>query len=338
MNRLSTMQVIVAGAGVFGAATALALARVGARVRLVDPAAGKGNASAIAAGMLAPAFEAALDPFCAGRFSALREARDLWPSFLEGVAPDVLVRCGAQLDGTRDHVEQAAAAFEREGAPFQRRKGLIFTPEDWRVEPRAALAAIKNAFQHLGGEIIDARLVEAGPNEAVFEDGRTITADAVVLACGYGGLDLAPELSVLSPIKGQILRYAPGVLAGGPILRGAKGYVVPSPSGAAAGATMQAGAADAAVDPDITAQLAFAAETLAPELAGHNPSAFAGVRPATPDGLPMIGWSANGTWLATGARRNGWLLAPLAAALTVTGLAGGPVEPEFAPERFSLRR
>ncbi|MDB5495525.1 MAG: D-amino acid oxidase family protein, partial [Phenylobacterium sp.] len=64
----------------------------------------------------------------------------------------------------------------------------------------------------------------------------------------------------------------------------------------------------------------------------------AGVRAATPDGLPMAGFSeAPRVILATGARRNGWLLAPLIAqvvAACVTGAEAGPYAHRFDPGRF----
>ena len=56
------LRVLVAGAGAFGTAIALELARGGAEVVLADPAGVGDNASGAAAGMLAPAFEALLDP------------------------------------------------------------------------------------------------------------------------------------------------------------------------------------------------------------------------------------------------------------------------------------
>jgi glycine oxidase len=65
---------------------------------------------------------------------------------------------------------------------------------------------------------------------------------------------------------------------------------------------------------------------------------MAGVRAATPDGLPLVGPSAApGVLLAVGARRNGWLLAPLVAkvvAAYVTGRDTGRYAAQFDPRRF----
>jgi glycine oxidase len=65
--------------------------------------------------------------------------------------------------------------------------------------------------------------------------------------------------------------------------------------------------------------------------------ARAAVRAASPDGLPMVGPSAaRGVFLAVGARRNGWLLAPLVARLTAAWVTGGELGPYAA--RLGARR
>ncbi|WP_411288459.1 FAD-dependent oxidoreductase, partial [Phenylobacterium sp.] len=80
------------------------------------------------------------------------------------------------------------------------------------------------------------------------------------------------------------------------------------------------------------------AARLFPALADAAFTTAAGVRGATPDGLPMVGWStAPGVLLAVGARRNGWLLAPLVArivAAQVTGADAGAYAARLEPGRF----
>ena len=70
-QRLKGLRVIVAGSGAVGQVAALKLLDEGAEVRLFDPAPLGANASGVAAGMLAPAFEAVLDPLAAGHFGLL---------------------------------------------------------------------------------------------------------------------------------------------------------------------------------------------------------------------------------------------------------------------------
>src|SRR3954453_21078206 len=87
MNRGA--KVTVAGAGALGLGCALALADAGCALSLCypDPEA---SASAVAAGMIAPVFEAVLDPEAAPAFDLLLAARALWPGFA--------ARTGVELD------------------------------------------------------------------------------------------------------------------------------------------------------------------------------------------------------------------------------------------------
>jgi glycine oxidase len=330
--------VVIVGAGALGSSCALAAARVGARVTLIDNAPLAANASGIAAGMLAPAFESALDPISTGQFSLLARARDLWPGFVEGIGPTGLDRCGALLDASDDVLETVEAMLSAQGAETQRVRGRLFTPEDWRIEPRLTLAALRQALTDLGGEIIQSQ-VQAIGDDILLADGQRLRFDAAVLACGFGGRTLAPELAFLAPIKGQLLRYVDAGPSEGAILRTPTGYLAPGLGGAVVGATMEAGRDDLAVDPMATERLKALAARLFPNLAAAKAHPFTGVRAATPDGLPMIGRSVkDSVWIAGGARRNGWLFAPMAAAMItedIAGNEGGAWETAaFAPGRF----
>jgi len=309
-------KVTVAGAGALGLCIALELARRGREVVVSDPAAFGDNASGVAAGMLAPAFEATLDPLAADHFPLLSAARDLWPGFAD-VALD---QSGAVYRGA--HGDQVAARLAALGAAGERRVEGVFTPEDWRLSPTAALAVLR---------------AQAGEAGVRFEPASAMAGDGVlVLATGPGGEGLAPELARLTPIKGQILRLAGGPSTG-PVVRGDGVYICPDPAGAVVGATMEPGLTDRAIDPGCIAALREAAEQLLPDLAGLEAQAAAGVRAATPDGLPMVGWSRrDGVMLAVGARRNGWLLAPLVARVVAAYLAGedpGPWAVRLDPRR-----
>jgi glycine oxidase len=312
MQRLSGIGVTVAGAGALGLTIARTLAEAGARVTVCDPAALGDNASGVAAGMLAPAFEALLDPLAAPHFALLKAARDLWPD-LAARLDLPLERSGAVLAGAG---KGDLARLQALGARGHLTAQGLYTPEDWRLDPLTVLTALSNvAFRQ----------------EAVTEpEGLLVVATGAETA-------LAPELAALTPIKGHILRY-PGGPAEGPVLRGQGVYVCPDPNGAIAGATMETGLNDRAIDPDQVATLHAKAVALVPGLAAMIPTPSAGVRAATPDGLPLVGWSArDGVFVAAGARRNGWLLAPLVAEMTAAYLAGedpGPWAPAMDAQRF----
>lgn len=339
MSSPTSLPIAVVGAGALGAATALALARAGVRVLLMDATPLGQNASGVAAGMLAPAMESALDPVSMGRFALLRSARDLWPAFVETLGPTGLDRCGALLRTSPEMAREAVERLEGQGAQVQRLEGdAVFTPEDWRIEPRLALAAMLDGLQRLGGEVRRGRVDGLRPGGLHLDDGEVIHTAATVLACGFGGQHLAAALRVLAPIKGQVLRYPDVEMNDGPVLRGPGGYVVPSRDGPVCGATMEMGVTDLVVDSDVVARLQAHAARLAPQLAGARPEARAGVRAATPDGLPLVGpGGGEGVWLAAGARRDGWLLAPMIAASLVRQIVHkAPPEAPFDPSRFAV--
>lgn len=337
------LTITVAGAGALGLATALALADTGARVTVFDPAGEAQNASGVAAGMLAPAFEAALDPAAAPHFDLLLAARDLWPA-LEAQLGIVLDRSGAVAVGETAFLARAHAGLRKAGLhPAELSRGTLeslapgldtswaaglLTREDWRLEAAEALAALRRAASAAGVEFRD--VPAAG-----FEG-----ADRLVIATGaaHGLAVVAPELAHLAPIKGHILRIESQAPYEGVVVRGDGAYVTPSTGGFTVGATMQPGVADPQVVEAEAAPLKAAGARLFPALAKAPHQAFAGVRAATPDGLPMVGRGRHpGVLLAVGARRNGWLLAPLVArviAACVTEGEAGPFAQRLDPARF----
>jgi glycine oxidase len=334
MNDLKGLRVVVAGAGAVGSVLALVLARRGAAVTLADPAPSGANASGVAAGMLAPLGEALLDPISAGHFDLLKAGRDAWPPLLEalGEAPHI-DRSGALIlaaDPAAGGALQARARIlgaELEPAD----NGFLFTGEDWRLEPRAMLAALHGALAAAGGNRIAGQVSGLESGQAWLQAGGALPADALVLATGLEG-------GGLTPIKGQILRF-PGLgPATGPVLRGHGVYAAPSSDGLIVGATMEEGVADIVIDAVAVARLRAAGARLVPAAAEAPFEAFAGVRAATPDGLPIVGrGDGEGVYVARGARRNGWLLAPLIAEVIVQRLTGAPPSAAaraFDPARF----
>ena len=351
MNDLQGLDVLVAGSGAIGSVTALVLLRCGAKVRLADSAPLGDNASGVAAGMLAPVFECLLDPVSVDHFPLLAVARDAWPGLAETLpgGADMIDRSGA-LYIPEDDAELAwqadrLQAFDpaREILPPVKLQALspgletwgpgLFTALDWRLEPPQALRAIRQAFVKEGGQV--------SPEAVDLTGGHT--ADALVLATGAAPLpERLLERSLLTPIKGQILRLEGAWPHAGPVARAPGVYVAPSSAGALAGATMQEGLADRRIDPEAVARLRNAASRLYPALQRATVQAQAGVRAATPDGLPLAGPSRGDarTLLAVGARRNGWLLAPVVADVVAARLRGAPAGAfgeAFDPARFASR-
>lgn len=335
-------EVCVVGGGVLGLATASELTARGYSVVVVDP--GGGNASGVAAGMLAPAMESLLDPVTRPHARLLKHARDLWPAFAmrHGLA---LERDGAEWVGA-DAAERAAELADM-GFEVELGEGRLWTPEDWRIDAPAALERLRRDLNLVTAQVASLRAVADGW-DLTLSDGRTSTARKLVLATGAApAIAGAPEaasrlIDAIQPIRGQIARVAgvtlgvtSGVASG---VRRARGvYLAPSDGGLRMGATMETGRRDLTPDPEVMAGLGEAARLAfgaAPEVLEIR----VGVRGATDDGLPLAGATeAADLFLALAPRRNGWLLAPLVArtvADAVDDLSPSPWAAALSPDRF----
>lgn len=342
---------MVAGAGAIGGAVACVLAHAGHRVVVVDPM--QANASSIAAGMLAPAFECVFDALAAGHYELLSGARDLWPELAPALGLP-LARDGALAIGTEAEARAwtdrltalgAEAQLLAPGAARDLVPGLpdgvwaAFTPEDWRLEPRAALARLRAAAEARGARFVAGSVNGFAAGRVTVGGAPDLPADRLVIATGAGRelVALAPELATLMPIKGHILR-AEGAFRAQPVVRAGGVYLCTTAGEAVLGATMEAGVTDGAVDPAVARGLLEAAAPLAALLG--DPArwkAAAGLRAATADGLPLVGaGAAANVILAVGARRNGWLLAPLIAHAVLDAVEGRA--PAGAAARFDPRR
>ncbi|HEY6065128.1 MAG TPA: FAD-dependent oxidoreductase, partial [Thermoanaerobaculia bacterium] len=159
-------------------------------------------------------------------------------------------------------------------------------------------------------------------------------------AGAWASLDPDLPFSIpVEPVRGQIVELA-AAGAFPTVLGSEEVYLVPRADGRVlVGATVERVGFRKEVTAEGVARLLAAAIVLAPSLAAARVSdAWAGLRPGTPDGLPLIGESPiRGLYLAAGHFRNGILLAPITAlrvADLVTGVGVRDLAP-FAPERFA---
>lgn len=333
--------IVVAGAGAIGRTVAFMLARAGHAVTIVDPDLEGANASRIAAGMLGPAFEALFD---GGRHELLREALGLWLPLARELGVPVAWD-GAMAVGTRAEAQAWAAELTALGAEAELRhlgqdRWAAFCDEDRRIDPNWALQALRQGAERHGASFVTGRVTDFSDGLAQIEGRDAIAANGLVVATGAGqGLvAVAPELARLIPVKGHILRAA-NAYSRAPVVRRPDVYICRTTDGAFLGATMEEGRDDSDVDPTVVQELLASAGALSDGLDRMVWSAAAGVRAATPDGLPMVGQGiASGVILAVGARRNGWLLAPMIAEVVLDVVEGRPKSPAaelFDPSRFS---
>ena len=167
--------------------------------------------------------------------------------------------------------------------------------------------------------------------------GHTLSADAVIVAAGSwsGGIPMSPALSPpVRPVRGQLLqlRFSEPPLSH--VIWGASVYLVPWEDGRVlVGATVEDVGFDARVTVAGVRQLLDVAEALVPMTASAVlDGARAGLRPATPDQLPIIGPSSTmpGVYFATGHYRSGVLLAPLTASMMADLVLDGRESAELA--------
>lgn len=354
----SEFDAVIVGGGVIGLACAWRAAQRDLRVVVVERERPGAGASNVAAGMLAPVGEATW-----GEDRLLELALDshrLWPGFAVELSAAAEREVGYLTPGSlhvaldRDELAELRRRYELMrsleleaewlGASECRRlepglarvvAGGVLAPHEAAADPRALVAALAAAFEGAGGrieigEVSEAR-VEGGRLVGVRTSaGTDLRGERVVVAAGsWSAADwLPPEARPpVRPVKGQILTLA------GPaaepvcerIVVTERVYVVPRGDGRLIlGATVEEQGFDTRVTAGGVHELLREGYRVLPEIAELElVEAIAGLRPTTPDNLPLIGSGAiDGLVLATGHFRNGILLAPITAERIVSLLAG----------------
>lgn len=254
---------------------------------------------------------------------------------LDGADADDL-RTAADWVGAQGYdVEVVDRARIRELEPMlgpKIRLGLL-APSELAVDNRLLLDALRQNARAAGVEFVTENV----------RDLADLSTDQVVLASGLAAPSLWPSLPV-RPVKGEILRlgHRPGVTpAPSRIVRGAvhgrPAYLVPRADGMVLGATQYETGEDTQVTVGGVRDLVADAEALMPAIGEYELKEIAaGLRPMTPDNLPLIGRLSDRVVVAAGHGRNGILLTPVTAEAAVALLDGDVlVEAECAnPERF----
>jgi len=359
------MKVVVVGAGVAGLCVGWRLAKAGADVTVIERAEPGAGATRAAAGMISIAGEASLAGSVELDFS--RYAGSLWPEF----AAELEEASGRQISYSRkgalivrlagegttgappseDLVETVDGARARVIEPMLTGEyaEILWAPGEAQVDNRALGPALAEAVARAGGKLVRGDAVSAiarAEGRAVGAIGvRTrYNADAVVIAAGAWTTDiegLPDELRrTVKPIKGEMIALSSAARATRltRVVRGSAAYLVPRGDRVFVGATEENVGFDPGLPDRALDQLKRAAARLVPALVGWEVSEhWAGFRPGTPDGLPILGpTSVEGLFAATGQYRNGILFAPAIAELLCRAvLERGQVPAEFDPRRFA---
>lgn len=353
----ATPDVVVVGGGIVGLCVALAVADRGMKVTVVDDNRA-GAASRASAGMLGPS----LPGLSASLRGLALGARDLYPEVVERLAvrSDVAValdRSGilevaassAELDELHRRNEGAARLDQRALAALEpalrAHAGAVHHPHDGWVDNRALMdalwsAADKDPRVHLVRDRAESVNASSGAVQAVLSSGMRVQCRRIVIASGaWTRLSGLPRRIPVRPVKGELI-----MLDCCPVrhtVYGTRGYLVPRGDTLLVGATSEEENWDPRPSADGLQILLAAASALSSNLSNAKVvDHWGGIRPVSPDGLPILGEAAGDPALvyACGFSRNGMLLAPWAGSALgalLSGEVGATIPPEFSPDRFA---
>lgn len=335
---MSSPDVIVVGAGVLGLCTAAELAARGRSVTVLDR--GGPNASAAAAGMIAPALESLIDDLSPAHADLLARGRDLWPEFSERNGLD-LHREGAEWRGPDPDVD--LSRLTDLGFDAERREEGVFAPDDWRVDAIESLARLSSLPGVTRQKALVASIRREGEGWLLeADDGRQWRASTAVVATGAAAaLEGLPErverlISAVRPIRGQLTPVR--CVRPAQVIRVPGLYVAPTTDGVLAGATMEFDDRSTSPDAD-TARRQMQGVLALLDCEGVAGEPRVGIRGATADDLPMAGPTGDpGLHLALAPRRNGWLLGPMVGRVVADGIEGRASLPDalaLDPLRFA---
>ncbi|MBF0158418.1 MAG: glycine oxidase ThiO [Magnetococcales bacterium] len=333
---------VIVGAGVMGCACALRLLQRGWRVTLLERAVPGAESSASAAGILGAQSEvASAGPFlelCLASRSRFRHyaqelaelshvSIDYETSGVLEVAMDagegrlVAARAAWMLDrGLRVEVLDRDQACRLEPGLNPQIIGANYYPDDHQVDPDRLSRALAVAVSRLGGMFRGGTVTGLARGQGcvtgVHVDHELIAADAVIIAAGAWSSRLAgvpPLRTEVKPLAGQIVQLEQRPAQMRHVIYSCQGYVVPRTDGRVLlGSTLEERGYDKAVTLDGVRRITTMAADLVPGLRQARwITAWSGLRPATGDGLPLLGpTSLPGLFMATGHFRNGILLTP----------------------------
>ena len=346
---MAIKEVAIAGAGIIGLSTALDLALAGAHVTVFERGLAMHEASWAAAGMLAPA-----DPGNPSELRALSTfSYGLYPEFLANIerlsgkrVPILTTKTLEGVPSLPPNANLLSAETINAVAPSLQVKGLKFyLLEEKCFDPRVLGDALIGALKAAGVSIVERTTVRSVESSAGAVQIRTSAgdfgADEFINASGAWATELSGV--PIAPRKGQLLLarhphlYADQHLKA--VVRVPRLYLIPRPNQSVLiGSTIEDTGFDKSVDAATIESLRQRAADLWPPVAEAEViDSWAGLRPASPDSLPVIGAKEPHHWLALGHFRNGILLAPGTARLLRQLVLNEPVGIDlhhFAPARF----
>jgi len=355
--------IAIIGAGIIGLSCAMELADRGVRVALYDKSWPPRGASWAAAGMLAPAFEAAPTPGTHRKLYELCDASaKLWPVWAKSLqartgidagyhpGPSLAIATNAVQAQSFEAVLTALSGrpnaprdctnevLELEPAIVSEIKSALLLPSDGQADNRQTVAALVAAVESHAN-------ITIRPGQAPLKSVHGVLDhaghDATLVCAGWGTAIVKAEengtphslvnwdvsLDEIDCYGGQMLAVEP--VAGAPKMTVRCGhlYIVPKADRIIIGATTEPGRVLDQAEPDVIAELKQNAAALCPVLADAPViESWAGVRPGTKDHAPLLGETRTpGLFVASGHYRNGILLAPITAHIMADTIVDGKV-------------
>ena len=330
---------VVIGGGAIGAACARELASTGRKVLVLEAGGDIGQAWRASGGMLAPQIEAdGRDPLLELGLAARDLYRPLAEALLDATGIDIglwqegIARV-ASIESEAEELQSKVVWQQQQGhqaawldsAEVRRRwpwlgptTGALWAARDGALDPQRLVEALRADAQRQGAVLVADRAVRVERDGArvtgVTGEGDRYTAADVVLAAGaWSGLVQGlPRPLPVQPVRGQLasLPWPAGIRRA--IVYHKDCYLLARGTEAIVGSTMEQVGFRSEVTPAGLARIFAATVVLCPGLIRSKVQrSWAGLRPMTPDGLPIIGAEPllQGLWYATGHGRNGILLA-----------------------------
>src|SRR5579871_633717 len=355
MGDVRHWDVVVIGGGVIGLSLSIALRKKGATVLVVERGEPGREASHAAGGMLVdcpvetPAPLQALATASAAMYPEFVHELQLesgLPIDLRDYGTIVFPAPGKAHEwaGIQRLSSEEQNAVEAAIAPTDRPAFLL---KERSVEPRGLMAALTKYAKHRGvdissGDTVTGLTLTHGVVAEVTTHKTAFACQKVVNCAGAWAGQIGPVNFPTRPAKGQMLAVVPqarNLLAH--VIRSPEAYVIPRSDGRIViGTTLEDAGFDKRTDPAVIQRLYRSAVAWVPELAqARILEDWAGLRPATPDGLPILGQTGIPNYfVATGHYRDGILLAPVTAAAMAEVINGSPPAFDltaFSPARFA---
>jgi len=328
--------VLIIGSGVSGLSTALALLRHGQAVTLLDRGEVGSESSWAGGGIVSPLLPwDYAEPFTRLALRSMASYAD-WIADIEAQSDCIAEywQCGmAVLEA--DHPDAALAWCKAHGLTAHSSDHALWLPEIAQIRNPRLVAALRAAVLKLGGTIHTQCAAEKAVSRsrtltAVSTSQGLFEADRFVIATGaWSGIALPGMQGVpnVRPIRGQMLLFKlePGALDR--ILYRKGLYLIPRRDGhLLVGSTLEDAGFDKSTDAATRQRLHAEAAELLPELAAGQPIRhWAGLRPGSPDNLPIIDRHPDfdNVFVNAGHYRYGVTLAPASAELLVDLMEGG---------------